>query len=607
MLLRWILTIAFLWHFNVLADYQLVERKPWILKLTTSKLELNINLWLKLEYDVSIGALKVSVDDISVPSLTSYTYNGKTYFANSIPSLYPYFKNCGVKALSIDAFVVGTSCQKIQLVMFNIQQGDQNANSCPRNSGELRITDAKIWDSSLFGVLELESAINDYERNVKTNSEVEEILKDATQQFNSKAYKQAMETAEKGLAKNPKDQNLLSKLQNIVDKSKQQLEQVQNDDQGSVPKGKDPASNVNSQNSNSSQSSSQSPTDQQVPSTSNKPTWSAQDTQNYLEQQRQQSEQQIQNLSNLVDDGVNNILQTYYMQQSFNKLNDNIDANRNLNGNYSSVEELEREFNEKQEGLKSAYNAYNNQIQQNYSNLMQKYNVTPTSGQDGIEQGLEMAITGIASIISANKADKDKKQALQELERQREIMLADLKQKKLEMRDEMRRQLLVQFPPGGVPMTKDRLKCSEVYFFFYSYDGDYMNQEDPTFLVSNVFTVSIYKDKTWPLESTIVKEIRNLGTKPNLVLMGYYNDAQFATDMRNSFYNLARKAEIDSENLDYAGKEKKVNSQTESKSPVDFWGKPIQTTGEKKVTEKKIENQPQKKEPDYWGKPIEKK
>jgi len=542
-----------------------------------------------LELKCADGTARVSVGAMQQDPVTQVTIDQKVYYKTNYPELNSYFQNTKVTAVSIKVTVNGFySCDYLEIINANLNTGNYDGEACTPSGNTIGINSIQISDVYLSGILELKAAINKHEQNAGQNKELESLLNQAKNNFNTGNYKLAKETAGKGLAKSSDNSRFNQEFQTLYDKSNHKLNS--SNSQNSKPETQNnhnSAEQQSSQNSGSIQNNIH-PTTSSPHFNSSSPDYASQ-----LKQQQDYINKTTDDLNKIVDKGVDQISRSYYQSQQLSTIGKDINNNRNLEGHFNSVEELEAEFDKKYLALTQAMNKYAAQQQDNYNSNMNYYN-TQTSG---IDKDLGVAVNGIASAISANQAAKDRKKAQQELIRQKERIEAEIKAEKLAMRQQMRKEIVSMFPEGSVPMTKHRLKINTVYLFFYSYNNDYLEQDHPVFAVSNIFTIDRYQDNTWPLESSIRKKFAKLPLKESTVLVGYYTAEEYAQEAKDAFMRMAKKSEISIDDLEYIGK---INPKA-SGSSSDFWGVSVNQAN---TTNDTIPTPIPEKKADFWGAPV---
>lgn len=287
---------------------------------------------------------------------------------------------------------------------------------------------------------------------------------------------------------------------------------------------------------------------------------------------------------------------SYYTQATLNDASDNLESNSRLSGNYSTIEELEAEFYQKQrdldqsiEDLTAAQNA----------NLSANYEVY-SPYRDERTEAIGQTVVGIITIINDAQVEREKREAQAALQRQKEEAQAEILRREEEIRISKRESFLSQFPAGGIPLSSHKVTTNILYFFAYTFDSEDISSIYPSISVTNVFPIAQYSDGTWPFLATILAELEKAGDGNPLTLVGYYSTEEMAIQMSESFVRLAGISDLSVSNFEYNGKPLKSGA---SNNGADFWGTPTPSTVTKPQTEEKVV-QPKANTEDFWGEPL---
>lgn len=154
-----------------------------------------------------------------------------------------------------------------------------------------------------------------------------------------------------------------------------------------------------------------------------------------------------------------------------------------------------------------------------------------------------------ASIFSSAKKDKAQREAAEraEAERRRLEEQREAERKRREAERERLRQeafaLLIsqrhtilntfgeQIP---IPLSTTNVESDIIYYFIYAYEPTIFEKKNAKVYVSNVFAIARYNDGTWPYQSKIENEIKDLTPYAEL-MHGYYLDAATAKEMQKGF------------------------------------------------------------------------
>lgn len=276
-------------------------------------------------------------------------------------------------------------------------------------------------------------------------------------------------------------------------------------------------------------------------------------------------------------------------QQGFAAVKAREDARQNvkdistLSGNYSSVDQLMADFNQKMGQLNSAV-----------SDLTAKKNQALYGSADAtFGSSAETAMYGegikaIGAIFNGAKEAKERKKAQEELKAQKEYMINNMLAQEKQLLTNIRVDLFGKFKEGALPLSSSTLKADVIYYFAYAYNPAQLGLKQAQLYISNVFPISRYSDGTWPFKTSITNDIARL-TSLDEVLHGYYTSQQEAQAMQVAMGEVFRKT--GGEILPIVFKGKKITSSAGT-SVGDFW-----ETGKKHSDS--LATKPVKKD-DFW-------
>lgn len=274
---------------------------------------------------------------------------------------------------------------------------------------------------------------------------------------------------------------------------------------------------------------------------------------------RERDEKITANLNRL----SNAMQQNYYYAEAIRNGKQNLAELSTLSGNYTSIGQLESEFNQK-------YASIRGQVQELEQARNAKLNnaANYSFNGSGTEQAIGEGVKLIGSIFNSAKASKEEKEAKAALKAERERQEAALLAARQKARTELRNQLLKSFPNGGTPLSSHKINQPAVYMFGYIIDPAAITNTTTNVLVSNVFPVNQYSDGSYPLKTIVANKLKGLGNG-DVVLVGFYTDQNAAQQMRNSFINLASKSELVVNNI--VLKTTAGSSSASSGASGDFW------------------------------------
>ncbi len=321
--------------------------------------------------------------------------------------------------------------------------------------------------------------------------------------------------------------------------------------------------------------------------------------------------EELQRLERERKQGLQN--HTYYMSaQSTNALS-RFNETATLSGDFSSIEDIEREYRSKMSSLN--YEA--NNLKTTNDEYLRSLYANSYDGASQRDQAIGQTVLAAGQIINSIANEQRKKEAQENLRRQREQAIADMKAReaalelqKKKARTDIRKKFLEAYPDGGTPLSSQNIQANEVYFFAYSADEGNLSAEKCRVHVTDMFPVGRYKDGTWIFKNTLAGDIRQKTQQQKITLIGYFTSKEELAEKRSEFLANAGKLGFVVSDIKYAGKKtdqggsqdfwgNKTNSNTPAdKTPAkkdDFWetGKSTPKTDTKK--------QPQKKD-DFWDK-----
>ena len=229
-----------------------------------------------------------------------------------------------------------------------------------------------------------------------------------------------------------------------------------------------------------------------------------------------------------------------------------------LSGNFKSMEQLQAEFDQKMANI----NQLTRDLQQKRdAQVSQGANMYYSEPQyQSINQGVKL----IGSIFNSAKAAKEKKEAQEFLQMQRQLAEDRIKAEEKKMITGIRTDLFSQFKEAVFPTAK--MPAGTLYFFAYAYDPQQIGFKQTSLYISNVFPISKYSDGTWPFKNSILGELRPL-TPYSEILHGYYGSEQQAEEMRQSMIKVFVQSGGSSKTFVYKGKKATVAAA----GTQDFW------------------------------------
>lgn len=261
----------------------------------------------------------------------------------------------------------------------------------------------------------------------------------------------------------------------------------------------------------------------------------------------------------------------------------NLQATSTLAGNYSSVEQLMADFNQKMASVNAAVNNLTAQKNAQWNAAVSANFSEPEFQAYG--QGLKV----IGNAVNQAREAKERREAEERLRLQKEAMLRQMAAEEKRLLTGLRTDLFARFREGKVPLSSDKVAAATLYYFVYASDPAQLGAKQPTLYLSNVFPVHRYSDGSWPFKTTITTGLSGL-TPYAEVMHGYYASAQEAEAMKQGLQDAFRQTGGVVRPVMYKGK---TTTAAKAASSADFW-----ETGKKK------ESTPQKKtatKDDFWN------
>lgn len=305
-----------------------------------------------------------------------------------------------------------------------------------------------------------------------------------------------------------------------------------------------------------------------------------------------ENQKRIDNINRATD----HLVSSFYTMQNINNLKSDVDANRTLGSNFKSIEEIEQAFNQKYSGLSQSMD--NMHAEEQNLNLNTLNYMSTLEGDAGTTGTI---VAGGLYLLNEFQNQKEKENALAELQRQRSEALAELERQKHQQLVDLRMEMLTTFPEGGIPLSSHKINVSEIYFFVYSLDESQITGQQPTVQVSNVFPWKKYTDGTWPYRTALDAELKNKGLTNKTTLVGFYSSKEMAEEMRSAYLKLAEMGKMRVENVALVGKPLNAAGGTNTKTAnqtTDFWGEPTTPSSTKQQAA------PKQAADDFWGEPV---
>lgn len=302
-------------------------------------------------------------------------------------------------------------------------------------------------------------------------------------------------------------------------------------------------------------------------------------------QANREREQQMQEITNQKIDGT---ISSFYAASQVRSASQSLQSKSQLNGNYNSIQELEKEFQQKMRGISSDVD---NLIQAR-NQVMQSSTKMFFSDADAKGQALGQIAALAGTMIGQAAAEREAKLAKEKLIAQRDAEIAKMEQKKKDARKDLRVKFFETFPEGGLPLTQHSTLFERVWFYFYQLNKTELTEEKASIKVSNLFPVDRYNDGSWIFKNQLLEKIfgKSLESSSSY-LIGYFADTVAASQARNSLIEGAKSLGINPNFVNVRGL---INNTTVSSDK--FWGiEKSNNQNSKETTAQKV---------DEWGNPI---
>lgn len=273
-------------------------------------------------------------------------------------------------------------------------------------------------------------------------------------------------------------------------------------------------------------------------------------------------------------------------------------TNSKLYGSFRSVDEIMQEYNSKlsnidnimqqlSEKRTTQINAMSNQLSYSYNMDAQTAPYSEAAGT---------AVKLIGGIIASNKEEKERKEALAELERQKKEALESIAEEEKRVLTNLRMDLFKEFKEEVFPNSATKVSTDVIYFFAYGYDAGKIGEKETILYLTNVFEVKRYGDDTWPFKSSYVEKLTKL--VPNFKLIhGYYSDYDEANQMVKAMKDIFIKTGGSVKEISFGKKDTKDNTKQNQQNEVDFW-----ETGKKpNSNNKKSPNSNKETKDNFWN------
>jgi hypothetical protein len=283
-----------------------------------------------------------------------------------------------------------------------------------------------------------------------------------------------------------------------------------------------------------------------------------------MKNQQLQNDQILKNVDNSLTKLANDQRVIGFFNESISSDKKRLDDARQLSGNYSSIEDIEREFSSKMSSIRGITSNIESQrnAKLNYA-VGAKFNANAT--ELAIGQGLNV----LGSILNGAKAAKDARAAQEELRYQRELEIKKFEEEKKRAILEMRNELFKRFPDGSLPDQQLKIQNKVIYFFAYITEKNKIQDTKPLVTVTNIFPVTKFDDGTFPYKVSIMNKLTGIAPG-NISLTGFFETSERAEEIRKVFIKLAESSQLTVSQFQLKTNSKSVSNISKTIA-ADFW------------------------------------
>jgi hypothetical protein len=184
------------------------------------------------------------------------------------------------------------------------------------------------------------------------------------------------------------------------------------------------------------------------------------------------------------------------------------------------------------------------------------------------------------------KREREEREERERLAREAEAERLRLEAEHLDYITGQRLILFEQFEDGRLPLSSDKIKGNEVWYFAWR------GNPGKTVYITGVFPVARYSDGSFPYKNTVLKELDAAGGTGEITVVGWFATRNDAQRSLNSFLTTAKNGEVNVKNITYKGKSQSTDNTATS---TDFW----ETGNAVKKQPDKTDSSKIKKD-DYW-------
>lgn len=218
--------------------------------------------------------------------------------------------------------------------------------------------------------------------------------------------------------------------------------------------------------------------------------------------------------------------------QQIGETKEQLAQNSQLQDTYESVEQLMSDYNAKLGNVENLMEQLSAQRQQQINAVARNLSIDSDPNTAAYSQAMGDAAKMIGDVVAHNKAQKERKLAYEELERQKNEAITRIEAEKRRILSGARNDLFQRFKEGPVPTSSTKLETDSIFYFGYYTPAD-VGVQDAILQITTIYPVYRYGDGTWPYKENIHKDVFVSSTSPG-ILHGYYRNRAEAEAMRQA-------------------------------------------------------------------------
>lgn len=293
-----------------------------------------------------------------------------------------------------------------------------------------------------------------------------------------------------------------------------------------------------------------------------------------LQQQARQRQEEQRRAQRNAEQSVRNLSNHLTFEAATRDTSRRIASLTRLSDSIDSIDELEDEYQRRSAEIHAEMDRYAAQQQAAAANVHRAFD----------NHAVGMATQNFVATVQRYNNNNARHEALDELRRERERMLAQLERRRHQALLGGRQALLDEFQDASLPRYSDRIAGGVVYYFAYSLNPNEikLTRTSPAVYITNVFPVAQRGDGGWPLRQRLDAELAKVMPQGRPVtLSGYFLNEKEATEMRDAFVRVAGQSRLALKELAFDSRLGKRTGAVANfwggggataSAPTDFWG-----------------------------------